>query len=260
MADSIRERIGVVVVLVWMGVHCLLAGCAKYTDFDAFVVTPRQSHSLKPYVIEPPDVITIIAPNATEIHNTSQRLRPDGYITLVLIGDMLASGKTPTLLAMEIQEKVYDYYEDVQVQVQVTRFNSKFYYMAGETRAGPVEYTGNDTVFDAVLRAGLLRSSWPKKGLLIRPNEDGELIRRLSIDFKAMIETGDLSRNAVLEEGDIVFVPINPLAMAGVMLQNLLAPVQPAISAIASPARAASAASLPIGGGDRIGGVGGRRF
>lgn len=220
----------------------VLAGCAPhYMDRDAFVVTPRQSMSQKPYVIEPPDLITIVAPNAEEINGNSQQLRPDGYITLHLLGDVVAAGKTPTQLAMELQEKIAAYYEDVKVQVQVAGFNSKFYYLAGQTRAGPYNYTGKDTVFTAVMRAGLPSSSWPSKAAVIRPNEDGELIRRMSVDLKSMIELGDFSYNAVLEEGDIVFVPINPLAAVGVAIGNLLAPVQPALSAVATPARVSTA-------------------
>ena len=216
-------------------------GCSPhYTDFDHFQVAPSQSYSLKPYVIEPPDVIRIISPNAPEIHNVSQRLRPDGYITLHLVGDVLAADKTPKDLSQEIEEKIRDFYQDVKVQVRVSAFNSKFYYVAGESRSGPVAYTGNDTVFSAVMRAGLPRSAWPEKAVVIRPNEDGDLIRRMSVDLKAMIEKGDFRHNAVLEEGDIVFVPINPLAAVGVLFQNLLAPIQPALSAVATPGRAAA--------------------
>ena len=223
-----------------------LGGCGgqQYTDYEHFQVAPSQSYRLKPYVIEPPDVIRIISPNAPEIDNVSQQLRPDGYITLHLVGDVLAADKTPKDLAQEIEEKIRDFYEDVSVQVRVSNFNSKFYYIAGESRSGPVSYTGNDTVFSAVMRAGLPRSAWPEKAVVIRPNEDGDLIRRMSVDLNAMIEKGDFRHNAVLEEGDIVFVPINPLAAVGVAIQNLLSPVSPALQAIATPARV-TATPLP---------------
>ncbi len=77
--------------------------------------------------------------------------------------------------------------------------------------------------------------------MLIRPNEDGNLIRRMSIDLKAMQETGDFRQNAVLEEGDIIFVPINPLAAVGRAVQNLLMPVNPALRAVSTPARVTAA-------------------
>ncbi len=221
---------------IWILLGVSAMGCVPhYKDYGHFVVTPRQTHSQKAYVIEPPDTILIVAPGATEIDGISQRLRPDGAITLHLLGDVIAAGKTPTDLAHEIQEKILDFYEDVQVQVQVTGFNSKFFYMAGETTTGPRSFTGRDTVFSAVMAAGLPRTSWPEKAALLRPNEEGELIHRMSVNLKAMIETGDFKHNAVLEEGDIVWIPINPLAAVGVVTQNLLAPIQPVLNATTTP-------------------------
>lgn len=223
----------------------LLTGCkTEYKDYDAFQVLPRQSYSQKPYVIEPPDSISIIAPNAPEINAETQQLRPDGYITLHLIGDVLAAGKTPTNLAMEIQEEISAFYEDVKVQVRMAGFNSKFYYMVGETRAGPVTYTGNDNVRLAVMKAGIPPTAWPERAVLIRPSEDPDLIRRMSIDLKHMLEQGDLSRNAVLEEGDMIVIPINPFAAFGRIVQNLISPVSPALQAVSTPARVAAAPGL----------------
>jgi polysaccharide export outer membrane protein len=199
----------------------------------------------KPHVIEPPDTIRVSAPTAPEIHNLSTSVRPDGFVTLNLLGDIFAAGKTPVQLAAEIEEKILKYYQDVNVQVEVTGFNSKFYYMAGETSAGPRAYTGKDTVFDAVMRGGLARSAWPEKIVVLRPNEQGDLIRRMSINAKDMIELGDMKYNAVLEEGDVIFIPINPLASVGVAVQNLLSPVQPLITAASTPARVSSGVSMP---------------
>lgn len=225
------------------------AGCSPphYTDHAAFIKKPRPIVGGKPYVIEPPDTIRIIAPNAPEVNNAQVTLRPDGVVTIYLLGDVFAAGKTPTQLASEIEEKILKYYVDATVQVEVVGFNSKFYYMAGETAMGPKPYTGKDTVLDAVLRAGIPRSAWPEKLVVLRPNEEEQLIKRMSLNFRDMIEKGDLRYNAVLEEGDIVFMPINPLAAIGVAVQNLLAPVQPIITGISTPARAGAAVSgVPV--------------
>lgn len=226
--------------LLWLfAVVLTIQGCAppRYTDYKAFIKRPRPIVGGKPYVIEPPDTIQIIAPTAPEINNVSARVRPDGFITLYLLGDVFVAGKTPTQLAAEIEEKILKYYQDVTVQVDVTGFNSKVYYMAGETAAGTRPYTGKDTVLDAMIRGGFGRTAWPEKVVVIRPNERQELIRRMSINAKDMVEKGDLRYNAVLEEGDIIFVPINPLAAVGVAVQNLLSPVQPLITAAGTPAR-----------------------
>lgn len=235
----------------WVSLGCALAvmmaafastGCGppKYTDYEAFMKSPRPVVGGKPYVIEPPDQITFIAPGAPEIDQREVRIRPDGYVTLYLLGDLYVAGKSPTQVAAEVQEALLRFYQDVTVQVEVSNFASKVYYMAGETTSGPKQYTGNDTVLDAVLSAGIPRTAWPEKAVVLRPNEEGELIRRMSVNLKDMIEKGDLRYNAVLEEGDLVFMPINPLAAIGVAIQNLLSPVSPLLNAASTPARVTS--------------------
>ena len=231
-----------VLALVLTALGMVLGGCEpEYTDYASFMKKPRPIVGGKPYVIEPPDTIRIIAPNAPELNDVGATLRPDGVITIYLLGDIFAAGKTPTQLASEIEEKILKYYQDVTVQVDVIGFNSKVYYMAGETAMGPKQYTGKDTVLKAVLSAGIPRTAWPEKLVVLRPNEEEQLIHRMSIDFTDMIEKGDLRYNAVLEEGDIVFMPINPLAAIGVTVQNLISPVQPIVTATQQPAQIGAA-------------------
>lgn len=230
----------------WIALALALAGlgaggCSypKYTDYDAFMKTPRPIVGGKPYVIEPPDSIRIIAPNAPEIHQVGMSLRPDGFITLFLLGDIFAAGKTPTQLASEIEERILVYYQDVTVQIQVTGFGSKRYYLAGESSGGIRGYNGTDTLLDAVVGSGIPRSAWPEKTIMIRPSEHADLIRRMSVDVKYMISTGDLRYNAIIEEGDIIYMPINPISVVGVFVQQLLAPVDPALRVVGTPGRVA---------------------
>lgn len=244
----VRHRVGMSVWSVLAAVAMVqLVGCGgpTYRDYDAFMKTPRPIVGGKPYVIEPPDQIRIIAPNAPEIDNVRPAIRPDGYMTMYLLGDVFAAGKTPTQLAAEIEEKILQYYQDVTVQVEVTGFNSKRYYVAGETNAGPRQYNGTDTVLDAVLEAGIPATAMPERLVVLRPNEQAELIRRMTIDFNDMIRKGDLRYNAVLEEGDIIYMPINPFAAVGRVVQNLLSPVDPAIRAVSTPARVSTATAVP---------------
>jgi polysaccharide export outer membrane protein len=224
----------------------LSVGCVPtYTDHEAFVRTPTPVVGGKPYVIEPPDSIRLIAPNAPELNNTRVTLRPDGYVTFYLVGEVFAAGKTPAQLSAEIEEKVMRYYQDATVQVEVVSYASKVYYIAGETRAGPKPYTGRDTVLDAVLGAGIPRSAWPQRLIVMRPDESGDMVHRMSVNVDDMIKRGDLHHNAVLEEGDILYMPQNPLAKIGSTVQNLLMPVDPLIEAGRVPASAATFGATP---------------
>lgn len=243
MNSAVRMMALTLIVGLWM------TGCSAPppgVDFDVFLDPdrPRAIVAGKPYVIEPPDTIQILAPEATEdLNNVTATLRPDGYITLPLIGEIMAAGKTPTQLAAEIEEAALRYYERVTIQVKMLTFASKRYYMAGETSAGPKQYTGRDTVLDAALGAGIPRSAWPERAVLIRPSEQPDLIARMSINLRDLYEMGDHRYNVVLEEGDILFIPTNPVAQIGIFVQNLISPVDPVIRAVSTPARAS--AGLP---------------
>jgi polysaccharide export outer membrane protein len=261
MTQSKAWSKGLVLACLLAMLTLALGGCSvpHYTDYDTFMKTPRPIVGGKPYVIEPPDGLRIVAPNAPEIHNATAQVRPDGFISLFLLGDVFAAGKTPTQLGAEIEEAVLKYYQDVTVQVQIVGFNSKEFYLAGELGGGVQRYTGRDTVLNSIIgRIG--RSSWPEKMVVIRPNEQGELIRRMSVNAKEMIEKGDLKYNAVLEEGDIIFMPINPFAAFGVVIQNMIAPIDPALAAVGAPGRIATAPVSIADYESRFGsGYGGRR-
>ena len=232
-----RKRFTLSVMMLVLG-GMTLAGCDStpiYTDYEAFIKTPMPVVAGKPYVIEPPDVIQIIAPNAPEIHGMQQKVRPDGFITVYLLGDVMAAGETPEALSLKLEQQILKFYRDVVVQVTVVEFNSKVYYSAGQTIIGPHPYTGRDTVLDAVLRGGTPRTGHLEKVQVLRPSDDGQTVARMTVNCKVMIETGDLRQNAILEEGDIVYIPPTPLAAAGIAMQNLFQPINPIVEATAGP-------------------------
>ena len=98
------------------------------------------------YRVDIPDAILIFAPSAPEIHNHSQALQPDGKITLELLGEVYVAGLTPQQIADKIELLISEYYDDVEVNVRVTAYNSKKYYLIGEIGSGSRRYTGRDTI------------------------------------------------------------------------------------------------------------------
>ncbi len=238
----ITRRTNLLSILLLSYAGLTLLGCAppRQTDYEAFLKSPRPVIAGKPYVIDPPDSIAIGCPAVPEINNLKPTLRPDGYITLPLIGEHFAAGKTPMQLANELEEKLLKFYKDASVTIIVHTFASKSYYLAGETAAGPKSYTGKDTILKAVLSGGLPASSWPKHVLVIRPNENAEFVKRMTVNMDRMIKYGDLKYNIILEEGDIIYIPINPIAAFGRTVQNLLSPVSPALRAATTPGRIAN--------------------
>ncbi len=213
-----------------------LAGCQTHHDFGAFVREPRPLASAVPYRLQPPDVVQVSSKRVREINGHVEMIRPDGYITLPLLGPTYVAGRTPEEVSAELQAIAREFYEDADVSVRVAEYRSKKIYVFGEvTVAGAYTYNGANTVLGTLAQAQPTRLSDPSRVQVLRPNADGKLVRRMTIDLNAMIQEGDTTLDAVLEEGDIIYVPANGLAAVGLTLQQLLLPLQPAAATVRAP-------------------------
>ena len=248
------SRIAVQITLVLGGI-VFMGGCVpSFRDYAAFSTTADDRYAEEnTYVIEPPDVIRIIAPNTPELNNVVQVVRPDGRITLYPMGDFLAAGLTPVQLSQTLEESAKEVFLDVEIQVQVVSANSKVIYVMGQVnRQGPQSYRGTETFLDAIARAVPLTTSWPEKIQLHRRDPETGEVSSVTLNYKEMVARGDLNKNFVLQEGDIIFVPPNPFAAVGFALQNLIFPVDPALRAAGVPGAAVRATDIS----DRSGGGG----
>ena len=96
-----------------------------------------------------------------------------------------------------------------QVSVRlVNGSQSKFYYVLGTvTTQGRFPITGNDTVLDAILAAGLRTNSLPEKAYLVRPHPAGGEDQVFRIDWFGIKERGDTLTNYQVFPGDRIVVP-----------------------------------------------------
>jgi protein involved in polysaccharide export with SLBB domain len=228
----------------------LLGGCVPhFTDFDQFSIVDENRYAEDNiYVIEPPDVLRIIAPNTPELNNITQVVRPDGRITLYPMGDFIAAGMTPVQLSQTLEDASRQVFLDVEIQVQVVTANSKVVYVMGQVgRQGPQSYRGTETFLDAIARAVPLTTAWPEKVQLHRRNPETGEVSSVTLNYAEMVNEGELANNFVMEEGDIIYVPPNPFAAVGFAIQNLIFPVDPALRAIGIPASAERATDANIG-------------
>ncbi len=239
-----------------LAMAALMSGCVpRFTDFEAYsIVDVNRYAEENTYVIEPPDVLRIIAPNTAELHNIVQVVRPDGRITLYPLGDFLAAGLTPVQLSRTLQESAKQVYLDVEIQVQVVSSNSKVIYVMGQVGAqGPQAFRGTESFLHAMARAVPLTTSWPEKIQLHRRNPETGEVSSVTLNYKEMVERGELGNDFALREGDIIFVPPNPFAAVGFAIQNLIFPVDPALRAIGAPGAAQRATDISDGGGGGYG-------
>jgi polysaccharide export outer membrane protein len=157
-------------------------------------------------------------------------VRPDGMISIDLIGDVQASGRTVQDIADEIEQRVARFKRDARATVSVSSSQSIAVTIFGEVRdPGTFPLTSETRVSEAIgLRGGTTIFGSKRKVRLIRTN--GETTRVFTIDL-AGIEQGDLSSNLMMRGGDMIVVPPNVLAKIGYGLQVMLFPFQQILSA-----------------------------
>jgi polysaccharide export outer membrane protein len=174
-------------------------------------VTPASPNSaialVDDYVIGPEDVLSINVWKDPEVSG-SVPVRPDGRITIPLLGDLVASGQTPSQLAAEIRGKLKNYLLDPEVQVIVTQVKSHSFNVVGKvTKPGAYDLAKPTTVLDAVALAGGFQDfAKLNKIYVLRKMPDGSQ-KMLPFDYKQVIKGRRLDQNIELRSGDTVVVP-----------------------------------------------------
>src|SRR5882672_9802812 len=192
------------------------------------------------YHVQSPDVLLITAPRIPELNNEKPTVRPDGKITLNLVGDVLVADMTPAEIARKIRSLALKYYEKdaADVYVQVVEFKSKVVYVFGQVdEPGIKPFTGRDTILDVLGQARLNANAWPQKIVIVRPNEDPSIHQKVTVDVKTMWQTGDVKENFMLEEGDVVYVPPSPLAQTNTTFNRLLSPLRGTLELLGTAVR-----------------------
>lgn len=157
------------------------------------------------YIIGASDDISVTVFKEPTLSN-SLLVRPDGMISMPLLGDVKAAGRTTTQLADEITVMLKKYIQDPNVTVVLSKVNSKIIYLLGEVaKPGPVEMTPGMTFLQAIATAGgLTQFANSKKIYILRI--DGGKERKIPVQYKRALK-GDISLNLDLNPGDTIVVP-----------------------------------------------------
>ena len=236
-SEKILVRAGLTIFGAMVIVYC--GGCfsSHKADIKAFSMPDDVDVTMGEYILQPPDEILLYCTEVPELHLQEQRIRPDGKVSFQSVGELQAAGKTPAQLSEEIKEKLMLLYAltgDHPVDVQVTNFESKSYYVLGQVRRpGAMPFTGRDTVLRAVAQAGFIPRSWEERVQVIRPSYDKSVKPKIfEINMDRLMAHGDASKNVLLQEGDIVFVPPTVLGAIGLAVDELLSPIGQTFSTV----------------------------
>jgi polysaccharide export outer membrane protein len=158
------------------------------------------------YILGELDTVSVVVWKEEGLTDRNTLVRPDGMISLPLVGDIKASGKTPTQLAKEIEEQLKKYVQDPNVTVSLNQMNSKKVYLMGEIgKAGPIMMTPGMTLLEAIGTAGGLTQFANTKKMYILRNEGGKQ-QKIPVEYKQALK-GDHSLNLTLSPGDTIVVP-----------------------------------------------------
>lgn len=149
-------------------------------------------------------------------------VRPDGYISFPLVGDINAKGSTPPQLASNIKENLSRLIKDPQVTVIVSGFGSKNIFVLGEVmKPGAYLFKGGINVLNAISEAGGWKNSAVLNSVMLVRKPFTEAPEAHRLDVYALIKKGDFSQNLPLEPGDIIYVPKSFVANIGGFIENL---------------------------------------
>jgi polysaccharide export outer membrane protein len=159
------------------------------------------------YRIGPGDVLKCVVWKHDEL-STQVAVRPDGAISLPLVGDVPATGRSAAEIAADIQQRLHHFYQDdPPVTVQVHEVKSYKIYVVGEVNK-PGEFAPSQEVtvlMSLSLAGGFTRFADPNRIVIVRRDARGE--RRIPFDYAAVVDHGELQQNIALELGDTVVVP-----------------------------------------------------
>jgi polysaccharide export outer membrane protein len=139
-------------------------------------------------------------------------VRPDGKISVPLIGDVAAGGHTPMEVAADIKEKLTTYVRDPQVAVILTELRSNEYLarvrVTGAVRQPvSIPYRQGMSVLDAVLAAGgTTEFAAADRTELFRKQPEGGA-KQFDVRLEKIMKKGELTTNFALQPGDIITVP-----------------------------------------------------
>ncbi len=167
--------------------------------------SPAAGANSDTYVIGASDVLTVTVWNQPTLSGTIL-VRPDGMITVALIGDVQASGMTSLQLADQIAKRLKKYYTDPNVSVVISQIHSKLVYLLGEVeKKGPVDMTPGMTLLNAIASAGGLTDYANTKKIYILRGEAGKQ-QKIPVQYKDALK-GISECNLLLQPGDTIVVP-----------------------------------------------------
>jgi polysaccharide export outer membrane protein len=162
----------------------------------------------KDYIIGAEDVLDITVWRNQDLSKTVQ-VRPDGKVSLPVIGDVTAVGKTPVQLTDDITGKLKEYVQNPAVAILVKEVNSYTVFVLGEVvKPGRYPLKSKTTLLQGITIAGGFTPGAARNRVVVfRFGEDGSGEQMLKASYDDIVLRGGITQNIELKAGDTVVVP-----------------------------------------------------
>jgi protein involved in polysaccharide export with SLBB domain len=206
-----------------------LAACAGLPA-PPLALTLAATPPVQPYRLQVGDKLAVRFYFNPELNETLV-VRPDGMISLQLIGDVEAGGCTPEALAAAITQRYTGELANPKVTVIVEQFGSRVYVGGEVGKQGVVWLSGGLTLFQAIQEAGgFLPTAHRKQVILIRKGPDARPVG-YALDVRAIASGERPDQDVFLQPYDVVFVPMSKIANVDLFVKQYMRDLLPVVPA-----------------------------
>ncbi len=187
-----------------------VSGCSRSAGVPDGPLPVVERGPASQYVIGPGDRLQVFVYEAPNLSLSGVPVRPDGRLSLPLVPDLEAAGKTPTELAAVITERLKEYVKEPNVSVIVQGFTGPFdrqIRVIGEaSEPMAMAYSDRMTVLDVMIAAkGLTRYASGNSAVIVRrANGRQETIK---VRLSDLLKDGDVTQNIDMQPGDTLIIP-----------------------------------------------------
>jgi len=177
----------------------LLSGCAHQS-------MGKVDNSDQPYRIGREDVLDVAVWRDGDLSRTLP-VRPDGFISLPMVGEVRAEGRTPTELSEQIRDSLRAYVQEPRVTVIVREVNSSRVFITGEVaHPGAYPLRGQVSILQAIALAGGFTDFADRDGIVVlrRSGADGSTI---PVSYSQLVGEPEKNEPLNLRPGDTIVVP-----------------------------------------------------
>jgi polysaccharide export outer membrane protein len=229
----VRRLVFLCLLAVFLGANCGGSGAKPQADLNAGggggEVTEDELWlpESQPYKMGVGDALTVRF-FYYPLYDFTALVRPDGMVTVPLLGEVKAAGIRPSELEQMIRSHFADVVAEPEVSVMVTAFGNQRVFVFGEVaEPGAYALMGDMTVVDAVVVAGGVRPAAGRNSVvLMRKSPEGHYVAR-KVDLDARLR-GRETEIIYLAPADIVYVPVSAIGKVDRFVDQFFAKLTPA--------------------------------